>query len=368
VLISEPGCIIQTMCGCNGEVNWGLVIFNYLTGWLLFAGVLPMAAIVCYVRYRAVSIRIPIPIFIVFCAVLACIFVGSSRSCVLMHVALVMFTSVAVVWGLGSIYYVRYCGSSNSVSPGILQGEDSADAFGVSEQRNLPRTLVSNAGWIRVVCNPSEIQQTSVSVDESEPPSSLHQQTSSTILGELLHLFQTASLERAQLKNIEDSQVCQLKERFARVKTAGQTEAKHNIVKEDRICQLEKEISEFKTVSEQAARRKKAEDDARFLEFQLLFTAVWEDEIAATTKRKEDPISNSKENDVVVSHMEPQQGSECVICLRAEAVMALMPCRHLCVCESPACMLHQCPMCRAPVVEVRRIYGSRTQSNLSPNV
>jgi len=241
---------------CYDEVvDFRLLYLNYLTGWLLFAGVLPMAAIVCYVRYRAVSIRIPIPIFIVFCAVLACIFVESHRSCVVMHVALAMFTGVTVVWGLGSIYYVRYCGSSNSVSPGILQGEDSADAGGVSEQRNLLRTLALNAGWIRVVCKPSEIQQTSVSVDESEPPSSLHQQTSSTILGEELHLFQTALLERAQLQNIEESQVCKLKEGFARVKTAGQTEEKHGIVKEDRICQLEKEISEIKTVSEQAARR-----------------------------------------------------------------------------------------------------------------
>ena len=53
----------------------------------------------------------------------------------------------------------------------------------------------------------------------------------------------------------------------------------------------------------------------------------------------------------------PTSRSECVICLQAEAVVVLMPCGHLCLCEAPACMLKLCPLCRSPVVESRRIYG-----------
>ena len=52
-----------------------------------------------------------------------------------------------------------------------------------------------------------------------------------------------------------------------------------------------------------------------------------------------------------------KMGPECSICLDAEALIALMPCRHRCVCEAPACMLQQlCPICRKPVVEAKRIY------------
>ena len=87
-----------------------------------------------------------------------------------------------------------------------------------------------------------------------------------------------------------------------------------------------------------------------------------EDDVAATTKKDEDPVSSNKEKDVEESQVQPRQGSECVICLHTEVVMALMPCRYLCVCESPACMLQQCPVYRTPVVEVRRMCGFDTLS------
>jgi hypothetical protein len=253
------------------------------------------------------------------------------------------------------VCHVRCRVSSKTVSPEIQEGGDSAGGEAVFEQHNQPCTLASNTGWVGGECNPLAILSAPLSVGESE---CLQQHTSSTLLKEEVNLFQKASIKRARLQNTEDSQsLDQLKKKLDRIKTTGQAEEKHKTVKEDRICQLEKEICEFKEVSQEAARRKKTEDDARFLELELLLTAVLEDEVAATTKRKEDYISNSKEKDLVVSHSQPRQGSQCVICLHAEAVMALMPCRHLCVCESPACMLQQCPMCRAPVVEVRRIYS-----------
>jgi len=52
-----------------------------------------------------------------------------------------------------------------------------------------------------------------------------------------------------------------------------------------------------------------------------------------------------------------QMGSECVVCMEAQAVVALMPCGHRCVCEGCATVLRQCPMCREPIVEAKRIYA-----------
>jgi len=109
-------------------------------------------------------------------------------------------------------------------------------------------------------------------------------------------------------------------------------------------------------VSEES-RRKQAQDDARLLELQTLLAAALEDKAATTIQGQEDPISSSTDKKEMVRLCLPRQGSECVICLQAEAMMALMPCGHLCLCEAPACMLKLCPLCRAPVVEVKRIYG-----------
>ena len=48
--------------------------------------------------------------------------------------------------------------------------------------------------------------------------------------------------------------------------------------------------------------------------------------------------------------------SECVICLEKEAVVALIPCGHRCACEACAPSLRNCPMCRQPVREAKRIF------------
>ena len=47
---------------------------------------------------------------------------------------------------------------------------------------------------------------------------------------------------------------------------------------------------------------------------------------------------------------------ECVVCHDKEPTMAMIPCGHVCACEDCAEFLHDCPMCRAPVLEARRIY------------
>jgi hypothetical protein len=49
--------------------------------------------------------------------------------------------------------------------------------------------------------------------------------------------------------------------------------------------------------------------------------------------------------------------SECVVCLTAEPVMALMPCGHRCACVDCAPLLRTCPICRCPVQEAKRIFG-----------
>ena len=49
--------------------------------------------------------------------------------------------------------------------------------------------------------------------------------------------------------------------------------------------------------------------------------------------------------------------SECVVCMSAEPVTALMPCGHLCVCEECGSTLSTCPICRTPVQEAKRIFG-----------
>jgi hypothetical protein len=50
--------------------------------------------------------------------------------------------------------------------------------------------------------------------------------------------------------------------------------------------------------------------------------------------------------------------TECVVCLSAESVMALMPCGHRCACAYCAASLRICPICRCPVQEAKRIFGS----------
>ena len=48
--------------------------------------------------------------------------------------------------------------------------------------------------------------------------------------------------------------------------------------------------------------------------------------------------------------------TECVVCLSAEPVMALMPCGHRCACEGCGPSLRMCPMCRADVQDAKRIF------------
>ena len=58
------------------------------------------------------------------------------------------------------------------------------------------------------------------------------------------------------------------------------------------------------------------------------------------------------------SEVSTNSGSECVVCLGGEAVVAIMPCGHRCVCEGCATLqMLQCPVCRQPVQHMKRLFG-----------
>ena len=60
---------------------------------------------------------------------------------------------------------------------------------------------------------------------------------------------------------------------------------------------------------------------------------------------------------------EEEQARECVQCLDQRACVAMVPCDHLCLCQScadqtvKASSTNNCPLCRATVVGHRRIRG-----------
>lgn len=57
------------------------------------------------------------------------------------------------------------------------------------------------------------------------------------------------------------------------------------------------------------------------------------------------------------------QKNECVVCKDAEAMLAAIPCGHLCVCAACADKIHgigktnECPNCRRYIVMMQRIYA-----------
>jgi len=197
-----------------------------------------------------------------------------------------------------------------TVFPAMQGGVHRSDGGAASDRRNLPRTVVLNAGRIEGVYDePVEIEQTSLPVDKSEPASRPQPHTSSRLLEKEINLLQTASVEGARLQIAEDSQgPCQLKEELARVKAATQEEDTQT---DDRICQLEKEISRFKAVSKEEAGRTKAQNDACLIVSPMPLAAVLEDAAEATTKSKVDAFPSGTIRDVMTR--QSREGSECAM-------------------------------------------------------
>jgi len=69
------------------------------------------------------------------------------------------------------------------------------------------------------------------------------------------------------------------------------------------------------------------------------------------------PEIQTKLQEVFVEESLEASKTECVVCMSAESVMALMPCGHRCACEECGPGLKTCPMCRADVQEAKRIFG-----------
>ncbi len=49
--------------------------------------------------------------------------------------------------------------------------------------------------------------------------------------------------------------------------------------------------------------------------------------------------------------------AECIICMDATSTHAFVPCGHKCSCEECASKLHTCPICRAAIERVIKIYS-----------
>ena len=71
-------------------------------------------------------------------------------------------------------------------------------------------------------------------------------------------------------------------------------------------------------------------------------------------QRHEEELASLQEvfgNEILVAFK-----TECVVCLNAVPVVALLPCGHLCACEDCGRVLPTCPICRCAVLEAKRIY------------
>tara|TARA_B110000971_G_C19948614_1_gene472234 strand:+ start:309 stop:830 length:522 start_codon:yes stop_codon:yes gene_type:complete len=53
--------------------------------------------------------------------------------------------------------------------------------------------------------------------------------------------------------------------------------------------------------------------------------------------------------DVIPSGEEDTDEGLCVVCVDNPKTVLLMPCKHLCACDSCADMLEECPLCRKPI-------------------
>jgi hypothetical protein len=56
---------------------------------------------------------------------------------------------------------------------------------------------------------------------------------------------------------------------------------------------------------------------------------------------------------LMAKHFRPRS---CVVCLDAVSDHAVMPCGHVCLCAGCAPGMTDCPVCRAPAGEVRRMF------------
>jgi hypothetical protein len=76
-------------------------------------------------------------------------------------------------------------------------------------------------------------------------------------------------------------------------------------------------------------------------------------------------VANNSSN-IMISSSQPMNAGHCTICLTAIADTVLYRCGHLCVCyicglnlrENSSVTSVKCPICRAPVDDILRVYRS----------
>jgi len=75
-------------------------------------------------------------------------------------------------------------------------------------------------------------------------------------------------------------------------------------------------------------------------------------------KQEENQIENNdkKEDPKVVDQYE--NPDECVICMDAKRTVVNVPCGHLVLCDVCGPTVKQCPICRANIVDVLKVYYS----------
>jgi len=76
-------------------------------------------------------------------------------------------------------------------------------------------------------------------------------------------------------------------------------------------------------------------------------------------------IANNSSNTMISSN-QPMNAGHCTVCLTAMADTVLYRCGHLCVCyicglnlrETSSATRSKCPICRAPIDDILRVYRS----------
>ncbi|XP_076098124.1 cell growth regulator with RING finger domain protein 1-like isoform X1 [Mytilus galloprovincialis] len=74
-------------------------------------------------------------------------------------------------------------------------------------------------------------------------------------------------------------------------------------------------------------------------------------------QREDHPHTESNENNVQI------HTAECVVCQTKDVTIAILPCRHACVCDTCLQQLDKCPMCRGYIVSYFRIGDEDTFSS-----
>ena len=77
---------------------------------------------------------------------------------------------------------------------------------------------------------------------------------------------------------------------------------------------------------------------------------------AASTDEEPAAASSSSAGDGGGSGGKNEQDDECVVCLAAPRECVFLECRHACVCEQCGGTLAHCPLCRAPIERLVRMF------------